>query len=316
MTSNYTDVCIIHTNFGIYVVVITIIVSFVSICECLAVILVTLSTNNWHVNTNILVASLAVNDLLLAVAFIGNQMLAVPHVVSHSVKSKLLISLIYGTSSGSTNVSVMYMAVIALDRYIQIAYPFYYRKAMSKTRAYLMLLGLWITYLIFFIIPLTVYYDDKYHTRCIILHQPIVYSFAGLAVYAISVIVVFICYFNIAYVAFKRKQSANCRRLPYNVSQAEIELRDNVMAALRSVKFFALMFGIFFICTCPPFVSTVLGFSYSISENIYVGLFSLVPIHTTINFLIYTYMNKEFYTSLVRKLLALKDHCCKYNRET
>ncbi|CAG5128618.1 unnamed protein product [Candidula unifasciata] len=309
--SDDTDVCVIHNNFGTYIVIITLIISSLSIIECIVVIFVTWFTEKLHINTNILVASLAVNDLLLAISFIGNQVSVVPGFLLSSVKSKLFMSLIYGVSSGSTNLSIMHMMVIAVDRYIQIAHPFYYMKAMTKKKIYIILLCLWIIYLIFIIIPLTVFSDDKYHRKCIVIHQPVAYSVVGVAVYFICLVIICICYSKIAHVAFKHKQSAISRRLGCNLAYSETEQREQLKAALRSVKYLALMFGVFFISTCPPFLLASLGLRYSFSENVVLGLFSLVPIHSSINFLIYGYMNKEFQTSLVKSLSTIKGYCCK-----
>ncbi|CAG5121083.1 unnamed protein product [Candidula unifasciata] len=309
--SNETHACVIHSNFGMYIVFITLIISSLSIIECMVVIFVTWFTVTLHSNTNILVASLAVNDLLLAIAFMGNQVSVVPGFLLPSVKSKLFMSLIYGVSSGSTKLSIMHMMVIAVDRYIQIAHPFYYMKAMTKKKIYVILICLWITCLIFIIIPVTIFYNDKYYRECIILHQPLAYSVVGVAMYFISLIMIFFCYFKIAHVAFKHKQSAISRRLGCNLAQSETEQRENMKAALRSVKYLALMFGVFFVATCPPFLLTSLGYRYSFSENVYLGLFSLVPIHSVINFLIYGYMNQEFQTSLVKKWSAIKRYCSK-----
>lgn len=312
MAYNETNACSIHANFGIFIVYITAFITFMSVSECLVVILVIWFTETLRGNTNVFVASLAVNDLLLAVAFTSNQITVVPLGVSYSINSKLLNCFTFGISSATTNLSLMHMGVIAVDRFIQIDHPFYYMKAMTKKRSYSVVLVLWITNAIFIIIPPTVYYDDKYHRECILLHQPVVYYCSGASVYFTSLILVFFCYLKIAHVAFKHKKAAESRRLAIAVPQADLHLRNNVHTALRSVKFFALMFGVFFMCTFPPVFTTGLGLWHTLPENIYVGLFSLVPLHSTINFLIFTYMNKEFSSALVRKVSAIKRRFCKH----
>lgn len=314
MTSNETDYCLMHTYFGVNTLYTMVSIGFVSICESLVVIFVTYFKEKLHHNTCILVASLAVNDLLLTASFIGTLILVVPLGLSKVMKPKLLMCFLSGLSSATTNMSVAHMGVIAVDRYIQIVHPFYYMKEMTKTRTYAILLSLWISCLIFTVIPPTIFYDDKYHKRCILLHPPEVYLYIQITAYFICIICVFVCYFKIAHVAFKHKKSANSRRLRYHESQADTELRDNVKAAVRSVKFFILMFGVLFMCTFPPYFATALSFRYTIPSSVTTGLFSLVPIHSVINFFIYTYMNKEFSASLLIIVLPLKRLCCKDGR--
>ncbi|CAG5134251.1 unnamed protein product [Candidula unifasciata] len=307
--NNETDSCVLLSNFGSYIVYISVIISFLTICECLVVISVTCLTKNVHGNTNVYVVSLAVNDLLLAIAFIGNNVFLLPFHLPLFVNSKMLLCLISGLSSGTTNMSVVHLGVIAVDRYIQITYPFYYMKAMTKMRAYLVVLCLWLSCLIFIIIPPIVFYDDKYHRRCILIHQPFAYLIIQISSYFSSITLVFICYLKIAHVAFRHKRSTISRRFNSDVSQTDTSGTENIKAALRSVKFFLLMFGILFICTFPPYVATIFGLTYDISDNFFTGFFTLVPIHSVINFLIYSYMNKDFSASLVKIFKEIKRRC-------
>ncbi|CAG5119128.1 unnamed protein product, partial [Candidula unifasciata] len=231
--NNETNPCFIHNNFGTFIVYITVLISSISVSESLLVVCVIWFTERLQRNTDILVASLAINDLILGFAFTSNQILTVPLGVVYPIDTKLLSCIVSGLSSGTTNLSMMHMGMIAIDRYIQIAYPFYYMKAMTKTRTYSILLVLWIVNFIFFIIPPTVYNNDQYHKRCILLHQPIVYYSAGFTTYVTSLVLVFVCYLKIAHVAFRHKKASESRRRDVTITQAEIHLRNNVRTALR-----------------------------------------------------------------------------------
>ncbi|CAG5136207.1 unnamed protein product [Candidula unifasciata] len=312
---NGTATCATVTNSGTIIVYVTVAIGCVSICESLVVIFVTWFTKSSQGNTNIYILSLAVNDILLVAAYLCNQLSVVSPGFFNLMKSQILTSLHFGLTSGTAFASVEHMAVIAVDRYIQIAHPFYYMKAMTKTRTYIIALSLWIPCLICIIITPTVYYGDQYRTQCSLSVQATVYWYVGVTAYFIIVVMVFLCYFKIAHVAFKHKQSAISRKLRGSVSQADIETKENVTAAVRSVKFFALMFGVFFICTSPPYFGGIISLRFVIPEFISLWVFSLVPLSSIVNFVIYAFMNKEFTASMKNIILTMKRRCCEATGE-
>lgn len=276
------------------------------ICECFVVIFIIWWTKKLHGNTNILVASLALNDLMAAVFYIFMWIITIHIRPSALLELKLANIVIYGLCTGITNQSMIHMAAIAVDRYIHIVHPFYYMKTVTKNHIYIALAVVWINGIAVVIIPTVVFYKNMEDT-CIILHQPAAYFSVGAAVCAIAIVVVCFCYSKIACIAFKHKKAANVRRTQTCEVMPDIRLRDNRKAAMRSVRFVALMFGVFTVCIMPPVVTTGMSYLIPVPENIYVGFSFLIPIHSVIGFLIYATMNRDFLSALVET--ARKDNC-------
>lgn len=284
--SNETAACGIqfYMGFTYFMVAIDIFI----ICECFVVIFIIWRTKKLHGNTNIFVASLAANDLVSAGFYMCDWI-----AITHFRPSAVLSSIMYVLCSATTTQSMIHMAVIAVDRYIHIVHPFYYMKHMTTNHVYIILICMWIIGLAVTVIPQAIFYKNMVF-KCVFLHQQAIYISVGAAVYVATIALVCFCYCNIARVAFKHKKAAIARRSQPCGLAIDFQLRNNFHAAMRSVRFVALMFGVFTVCSLPPFVTTVMGLLITIPENIYVGFFFFVPIHSVISFLVYANMNRDF----------------------
>ncbi|CAG5119935.1 unnamed protein product [Candidula unifasciata] len=276
------------------------------------VIVIICRTKKLHSSTNIFVASLAVNDLIFSGFFIVMWITTTRIRWSSVTLAKLMSTIMYCLCSGTTNQSIMHMAAIAIDRYIHIAHPFYYMKHAAKHRVYIIVTILWIAGIALTTIP-PVIFTPKLECVNLISHQPAAYYFPGASVYVITVPLVCFCYSKIACLAFRHKLAANARRARTDELLTDIQQRNNRQAALRSVQFVALMFGVFTACTLPQFVSTGMSFLITIPEKIYLGFFLFAPIHSVINFLIFATMNREFSSALMEALL--KYNCLNVRNE-
>ncbi|BFZ05479.1 hypothetical protein BsWGS_08518 [Bradybaena similaris] len=299
--ANDSDICTVANNFDTYIIYVTGFLTAITVFGCVLVIFIIWSTEKLHGNTNVFIASLAASDILISVFFTCNRATTVPHLESGILKSKIVNCIVLGGCSGSINLSMMHMGIFAMDRYIKITYPFFYIKHVTKRPIIVTLCCIWIMGLLNILVPVVFYRDEQFHTRCILLHQPIEFYWLGAGIYLCNLAIAFICYFSISIVAFKHKKAANNRRINTIETTGDIIQKSNLAAAMKSVQFFAVVFGVFLLCTFPPIITTGVAFYQLIPENVYLGLFFLLPIHSVLNFIIYGSMNNAFYKALKDK---------------
>lgn len=201
------------------------------------------------------------------------------------------------------------MGILSIERYLRISYPFLYIRCMPRQRIFKILLCAWVAALVNTIIPVIFYRHEKYHTNCINTHPPLVYFSVNAAIVLVTIIIIVFCYSKIAYLAIKHNKSANARRL-----QARCENGDNInrkhwTTLLKSIKFCAIMCGIYFACAVPAVVTLSVGFSHVILEfltRITVYIFSL---HSLLNFFVSCRMNRDFFQAL-KKMFRDVTACC------
>lgn len=307
--ANASDICAVANNFDTYIMYVTGFLTAITIFGCVVVIVIIWSTEKLHGNTNVFIASLAASDILISVFFTFNRAATVPHLESSLLKSNIVNCIVLGGCSGAINLSMMHMGIFAIDRYIKITYPFTYIKHVTKRPIVVTLCCIWILGLLNMLVPVVFYRDKQFHIRCILLHQPIEFYWLGAGIYLFNLVIAFICYFSISIVAFKHKKAANNRRINTVETTGEIILKRNLAAALKSVKFFVVVFGVFLLCTFAPIITTGVAFYQHISENVYLGLFFLLSIHSVLNFIIYGSMNNAFYQALKDKTSNIIKRC-------
>lgn len=295
MTDNATHKCFDGTTFGEYSLHISILAGLLIIFESVVVITVICRNNQLRRRTNIFVASMAVNDMLVSVSFICSRAGLLRFGTFSAHENNIIDCFMFGNSYGAIFMSTIHMGVIAIDRYIHISYPFWYmRNSIKKAHTFLILLCMWTTGLVFIFGPLLLYTDDRYHQLCIILRPPVVYFCVFVFLSFVIFITVLVCYFAIARVAFKHKRAANARRLHIQNHAGDILIRNNFLAAMKSIKFFATMFGFFSACTLPPILTSAILFFYDVPKFIYMAVSFLIPINAIVNLVIYATMNNDF----------------------
>lgn len=221
-------------------------VCIIIFCESVLVIATILRTTNLHTNTDIIVASLSATDILMCASYIAHGVHdSFPSI--EKFQSKLLHNFLLDDSFGPILISITHMGFAAIDRYICIAHPFYYMKNMTLWRNFKILLAIWLSGLVYTVIPLLVYVDDKYHKLCILFKTPIEYYCIYLVGYLANIIIVFISYLKISCLALRHKKAAVDRRAQFE-SPARIQDQN---VSLRSARFFAVMFGTFMLFTSP-----------------------------------------------------------------
>lgn len=311
METNFTFTCTRNLDIGCFTffMYFAFAASFLIICESVLVTVIIWRTRNLHTNTDIAVASLSSTDILVCASYITYGVVGINLFrVSDSV-NRIIISFVLGTSFGSTFLSVTHAGYVACDRYIHIAHPFYYMKKMTKERNFKVLLAIWVAGLVYAIIPVFAFRDSKYHHQSILLNPPLEYASVFHGVYAGNLVIAFTCYFKIASIAFLHKKAAIVRRSQTVVDNNEIVLALNRKAAFQSVKFFAVSFGVFLICTSPMFFVTLINYFHNVPKFLHVTLASLILVNSLMNSLIYSFMRKAFRKALRHAVTYITQRC-------
>lgn len=307
-TSDFDD----HDSLSRYIVSVVVALSTTLLLESMIVLIVICRTKAMHTNSNVMVASLAVSNMILGSAFVCTIDLELSDSVANIPKRNILSNIIKGVSGASTTLSIMHMGAIAIDRYIHIAHPFYYIKSMRKERIIKVLIFIWVIGLVLLLVPVLSFNDKSQESCTISVRQPIAYFCAVTALYLVNLLVVCVCYFKIAWLAFKHNKAANSRRLRHDDSG--FMFQRNMSAAMKSVKFFAAMFGVFLSFTLPPTLVTGLDYYYHFPENILFPMNVLLPVNSIMDFVIYMCMNKDFLQAFRQTAADIRLVCCKLNR--
>lgn len=303
MGTNETFDCIFDVNSGFYILhVVVFFCCAVVIVDSFIVTFVIWRTPALHTNTNILFLSSIFSDILQCVVYVATQALNI-------FANKLLSNFLICASFGLVLISLVHLGAIAIDRYIHIAHPFFYMKEMTKGRVLKILVSIWTVGLLYTLAPLIAFREDSFQEKCTFLRPPLAYYIAGCTAYMVNIIAVFTCYLMIACLAFQHKKAANARRLHNNDNNGAIMFRHNFRAALRSVKFFAIMFGIYAFCTLPTMLCSGINRFYKIPNSILIPLLYLMVVNSIATVWVYMIINKEFNKALILIFSEIKQRC-------
>lgn len=303
MKDNTTHPCTQEDNINIYVFYPMVLMNTMVVGKSIFVIMMTCRVQARQKNFNIVFASMAVNEMILAVASIGYQVSTIPYNKLHIRWSNVVTTFVFGDCYGSILVCLMHMGLIAMDRYVHIVHPIQYMKYATKRCLLWALIVTWTIGLIFIVVPIFIYIDDKYHLECIFFHPPIMYYSFFFSVYLVILVAVFVGYFKIALLAYTRKKAANTRRMNTHVIGSDTIVTANRTSVLRSIKFFDLMFGMFAVYSFPIIIIIWLGYPYRLTENILRISFFVQPIKSMISIFVYIKVNRDFSQ-------VIQSNCC------
>lgn len=315
MGVNNTFACYREDSIGSYLFYSIVLISVIIIFKSIFVIIMTCRPEARQKNLNMVFASMAINEFVVAVALIYYQVETIPFYKFYVLWNNTATSFIFGCCYGSVQVSLMHMSLLAFDSYIHILHPFYYMKYVTKRRVFVTLLSLWIVGLTFIFTPIFIYTDNKFHEKCIILHPPVEYFGVSSCAYSVMLIATCVCYFKIASLPFKRRKAAIARRMNAPDIGDKGILKFNRTSAFRSVKFFVLMFGVLAMCTFPIVVMVVLGCLFNLTDDTISSTFFLLPTYSVINIFIYIKINRDFYRLIQSSYFIFGRMCLLKNRQ-
>ncbi|GFR67851.1 melanocortin receptor 4 [Elysia marginata] len=130
-----------------------------------------------HSNSNILVASLAISDVVIGLLCLQMSTLSKPT----GLRSMLGVgppglrkfdSFASGANCGLIVVSMAHLAALSVDRYLYILWPLQYFRRVTQRRVIALAVGIWIVGCTYIVLPIFVYSDRKYHKTCFIFNTP------------------------------------------------------------------------------------------------------------------------------------------------
>lgn len=213
--------------------------------ESILVVVIICRTKALHTNSDIIVGCLSLTDILLCASYTAHGVKSLAGSTLSKSQKNYLVSFLCGACYGGVLISITHLGFAAIDRYVQIAYPFYYIKHMTKRRLFKKLLAIWLIGGMYTLTPLFLYFYRQNSETCILLHPPLAYFFILFTGYLANIMIVFISYLKIARLAFQHKKSANIRRMQIEDRTSTVIFSQNRKGAIKSVNFFIVMFGAF-----------------------------------------------------------------------
>ena len=187
--------------------------------------------------------------------------------------------------------SMLCIVTIAFDRFIYIRFPLHYALMSSKTKAIIIIPGLWIIAALFGSVPL--FYNNWVTESCSYLVVPLDYYVFVLfpAFFFCSLLTAGFYGYIVLTASWQRRRRRQSNPTHWYMG-----------TEWKSVKMFMIVFGVFFLCWAPSFVILILLHA---SEQGYLELdnwtriyfqFVVVPgfLNSGMNFLIYAFQNAQF----------------------
>ncbi|KAK3762970.1 hypothetical protein RRG08_061660 [Elysia crispata] len=171
-----------------------------------------------HTNSNILVASLAISDVLIGLLCLLMSLISEPdgfrsHLGMGPSGLRTFDSFGSGANCGLIFISMAHLAALSVDRFLYLLWPLRYFLRVTPRRVVLAAAGIWILGCVYMVLPMGLYANPKYHTSCIIFETPVEYASGPLAcVLALCVTVVCISTFGIAKLALDHGRKREMRQ--------------------------------------------------------------------------------------------------------
>lgn len=309
---NSSSICALELYKYIWMSYVGIAVNCCALCFSALTIFTIWKTPSLHNNANIYIASMAVCNFLEVTVFIIHCSFNLSQFSQYVLFAKEIDTVIMGTAYSVSLSTALHMAVIAIDRYIYILKPLYYIRLGTKFNVHNSVLFAWAVPLIHAVIPPFVYGEEKFHTRCILLHPPVVYFVLTFTYFVVIAVIVCVCYFRIAYVAFERNKALNAQRLPNSALTCMFVSTAKGRAFMRSLMFVIASFGSVLLCYTPTGIVTLLSvMSCTVPAYLTFPLMYFFTFHGIFQFLIYLQMNNSFRCSVKRQLSVCPQICCR-----
>ena len=214
-----------------------IVLGVVLVIENILLISVIASTLSLHTNTNILVTSLAVTDVLMGVQCFGMGLEGLgvgPRSWLATLRSDLHAydSIMVSSSLSLTVVSLLHISALGIDRYLYVLWPFAYKRRVTRARVLATATGIWTLGIIYTMLPLAIFPSAQYRQRCIFTNLPVSFGYGPMgAVYLVCLLVVLYCTVGMVNIARRHR----VKRLKKQVGDKILKISSN--AKLRGTVF-------------------------------------------------------------------------------
>ncbi|XP_030271927.1 alpha-1A adrenergic receptor isoform X2 [Sparus aurata] len=271
--------------------------------------------------THYLIVNLAVADLLLSTTVLPFS--AILEIVDRWMFGRVFCNVWAAVDVLCCTASIMSLCVISVDRYIGVSYPLRYPTIMTKRRALLAVMLLWVLSIIISIGPLFGWKEPapEDESICKITEEPGYAIFSAVGSFYLPLAIILVMYCRVYVVAHRESQGRReghkteksdsekviLRIHRGNTAVAEDEaLRCRTHFALRLLKFsrekkaaktLGIVVGCFILCWLPFFLVLPIGSifpAYRPSDTVFKITFWLGYFNSCINPIIYPCSNQEF----------------------
>ncbi|XP_027499393.1 alpha-1B adrenergic receptor [Corapipo altera] len=298
------------------------------------VILSVACNRHLRIPTNYFIINLAIADLLLSFTVLPFS--ATLEVLGYWVLGRIFCDIWAAVDVLCCTASILSLCAISIDRYIGVRYSLQYPTLVTRRRAILALLGVWILSMVISIGPLLGWKepapkDDK---ECRITEEPFYALFSSLGSFYIPLIVILVMYCRV-YIVAKRttknleagmmKEMSNSKELTLRIHYKNVheDTLNNTKSkghnprnslAFKLLKFsrekkaaktLGIVVGMFILCWLPFFIVLPLGSLFSAlkpPETIFKVIFWLGYFNSCLNPIIYPCSSKEFKRAFIQIL--------------
>ncbi|CAI5650840.1 unnamed protein product [Oreochromis niloticus] len=271
--------------------------------------------------THYFIVNLAVADLLLSSTVLPFS--AILEILDRWVFGRVFCNVWAAVDVLCCTASIMSLCVISVDRYIGVSYPLRYPAIVTKRRAFLALMLLWVLSIIISIGPLFGWKEapPEDESICKITEEPGYAIFSAVGSFYLPLTIILVMYCRVYVVAHRESQGLReghkteksdseqvilrIHRGNATVSDDEA-LRNRTHFALRLLKFsrekkaaktLGIVVGCFVLCWLPFFLVLPIGSifpAYRPSDTVFKITFWLGYFNSCINPIIYPCSNQEF----------------------
>ncbi|GFO47154.1 serotonin receptor [Plakobranchus ocellatus] len=180
--------------------------------ENLLLMIIIVRNHTLHTNTNILVASLAVTDILIGVQCCIMGLLNWPGGLRHWFRLGPSEFNVLDSMANSANftfliISMFHLTVLSVDRYFFVSWPFRYKRYVTRRRVIATAAGIWCTGIVYMLLPLVLFQTSQDEDNCTEFDIPHAYGEIPLtSVYFICLGVVFASTVGLARIACKHRR--------------------------------------------------------------------------------------------------------------
>lgn len=245
-------------------------------------------TKELQTTTNKFVSSLAVSDLLVAIAMIFNVVYSTVN-LTESVSKPTLCLIVYMLFQLSLVMSVLNLHVISMERYIYICHPLYYNLWITPKKAHIGIAMSWALIFIF-----VVYFSMQTTGDCSKC-ETMVSTILSHCFLTISFIFIIFCYGSIVKAALEQRKRIHASR---------VHKKSKTGSDMKLIKLMGSVVGVFAICWLPHnFITAVDAITGSHITHQYGRYINVVAIaNSGMNFFIYAVKDTTFRLAFIKIL--------------
>lgn len=254
-------------------------------------------TRSLHTVTGYLMASLAVTDLTIGIE-VGVATVTVVH--DRWVLGEMWCSLTSLTSGVSIYATAYTLAVMSIDKLLQLKFPLRYNTIMTNKRAVIAIICVWVFSFLMNSYKLrgswgTIYHPDWYICAQDFRGFPAITIITITLCPGLSLTTIVVCYTYMYTISQKATRSIQVQGMVTGSSAAQYKKNKKALITIL------IIVGVFFALWFPVIISQLVGLAYpnlTLPSDIAFLLKYLMISNSFINVLIYVTTNRAFRTSL------------------